>query len=383
MSRILQLIGLLTLIVGLVIGINELYTNFTDVSNTVIHWTGILSLIGFTIYGILRLIYGKKWKRKAAAHFLVGSDLITAINEFLGELPNPKKETIAVLTGHIIYRFTRLGLIGLMLALVPIILLWQQNGLITKQNEKIDQQNVRLNQQTALLEADRRGAVIFESGNVLDAMARELEQKKEGEPRTLSDPLIGRIIALSRSFKPYRYLDPDADTLIEKAISPERGHLLVSLINSNLDSTTHSQILKGADFSKADLQNAILWKSNLLGATLIGANLQEAKLWESNLREINLLEADLRGADLQQADLSESLLERTDFSETSLRGANLRGAMLEYAKVRGAKLEGAKLEGSFVYYSQADTFLKYGADTTGIRWLLNPEELRRFLDPED
>ena len=140
----------------------------------------------------------------------------------------------------------------MLVALIPIILLWQQNGLIRTQNDKIERQNVRLDQQTSLLEAERRSAVILESGNVLDAVSRELAEPGNTKD-SLSNPLVGRIIALSRAMKPYKYLDPSGDSMTVRALSPERGHLLVSLYNSKLDTSTYLKINRGADFSYSEL----------------------------------------------------------------------------------------------------------------------------------
>ncbi|HMX39511.1 MAG TPA: hypothetical protein PKD78_04255, partial [Saprospiraceae bacterium] len=114
------------------------------------------------------------------------------------------------------------------------VLLYNQNKLLTQQNELVRQQNKRLDQQTYLQEAERRSSLIFLMGNILDALNQEL-RADIGAPgvRDLSPQLIGRVIALSNSLRPYRYLG--TDSLVTRELSPERGHLLLSIISSQID----------------------------------------------------------------------------------------------------------------------------------------------------
>ncbi|MGH1335117.1 MAG: hypothetical protein ACRBFS_03245 [Aureispira sp.] len=88
--------------------------------------------------------------------------------------------------------------------------------------------------------------------NTLEAINTELkEDYNKDSIRNLSPQLIGQIIALSRSFKPYRFLE--GDTLTTKPLSPERGQFLVSLVESPLDSITYEQLIPKANFEYADL----------------------------------------------------------------------------------------------------------------------------------
>jgi len=145
-------------------------------------------------------------------------------------------ETLGDVSTHILWRLTRIGLFAIMAALIPISILLVQTYILSKQNEKLEYQNKRIEQQTFLQEAERRSSLVFLFNNVLDKIDQELKDQK-GITDTLSEPLIGRITALSKALKPYRYLD--GDEIIEKPISPERGQLLISLIGCNLDSLTY------------------------------------------------------------------------------------------------------------------------------------------------
>ena len=146
-----------------------------------------------------------------------------------------------------------------------------QNQLFGLQNTLLDSQNYRLGLQNNLIEADRRGALVVLMSNIMDQLDREIrEQKLEDQAKydsigyKLSDPLIGRIAALSQGFLPYRYLE--GDTLTEREVSPERGQLLLSLVNSNLDSVTNDKIYQAAKFEYSYLQGADLFGANLFGS---------------------------------------------------------------------------------------------------------------------
>lgn len=95
---------------------------------------GVIALIAILLYGITRLFFGPNWKWQTAKAMVVGMGLTNAIKQTLEELPKPSKQTVANLGAHIIYRFTRIAFVGLLLALVPIILLMQQNQLFGDQN---------------------------------------------------------------------------------------------------------------------------------------------------------------------------------------------------------------------------------------------------------
>lgn len=234
-----------------------------------------------------------------------------------------------------------------------------QNLLVRYQNRKIDvqtslieHQNSRLDQQTYLQEAGRRSSLVFLFSNIMDAIDKELKDDYgQDSIRNLSPQLIGRIIALSTRLKPYQYLD--GDTLIGKPLSPERGQLLVSLVESQLDSNTYGQIFWKGRFEFAVLKEINLEDANLIGVDLKDANLERADLiWANlkgaNLRGVNLKEAclvwaRLEWAYLKNAYLREANLERANLYKANLKRANLYKTNLKFADLRGADLRGAKL----------------------------------------
>lgn len=90
------------------------------------------------------------WLGRVGLGFLLGSGLKSSMQQLYSELPaNVQKDTLADVTTNVIWRVTRIGLFGLLIALIPTVLLWQQNKLLSKQNEKIDNQ-IELNESSDL-----------------------------------------------------------------------------------------------------------------------------------------------------------------------------------------------------------------------------------------
>lgn len=225
------------------------------------------------------------------------------------------------------------GLLGTML-------LYNQNKLLTQQNLLLQNQNYRLDQQTYLQEADRRSSLIFLMGNLLDAMDRELKEDI-GLPgvRDLSPQIIGRVVALSKSLRPYRYLE--TDSLISRELSPERGHLLISLVNSQIDNSSLRRIFQYSDFSSADLKDVVL-----SGEYLSGINLSHADLRGATLDETDLSRADLSGADLSDAVFARANLKEARFRQAIMTNAYLESADLTQANLYGASMRSANLSGA-------------------------------------
>lgn len=163
--------------------------------------------------------------------------------------------------------------------IIPICLTVLQTWYIYTQNRRIDQQ-------TYLQEADRRASMAASIDEVLNKVDEELKDAKN-KTRDLSPLLISRIIALSQSLKPYKYLE--GDNLSDKLISIERGQLLKSLIVCNLGINTLDKIFDTANFSYADLTN-----SNLTGAHLRHANLEYSDFSNSQMTGVNLIGANLK-----------------------------------------------------------------------------------------
>ena len=235
--------------------------------------------------------------------------------------------------------------------LLGTVLIFNQNKLLTQQNALLERQNIRIDQQTYLQEADRRSSLIFLMGNLLDAVDKELKADV-GQPgiRDLSPQIIGRVIALSKSLRPYRYLN--GDTLIPRELSPERGQLLLSIVTSQIDNSSVRRIFQGADFSYADMRGAVLSGEYLEGINLYAADLSNAVLDETNLNRANLSSANMENAIFARATLQSARLREANLRNTYFESANLRQANCYAAQMRGAKLNGADLW--HTHFSQAN-----------------------------
>lgn len=259
----------------------------------------------------------------------------------------------------------------------------QANLLLQRQNEKIDQQSF-------LIEAQRRATLVTEFTSVLEQIESERTsaraQNLDG-PLKLSAATIGRIAALTRSYRPYRYLaidgdsdgrlvsmdvatpvtktdtdsrseatwwdslrrapavlfgmsDPsDAPTLIRLPMSPERGQLLLTLVNASID--MGSLLAQFPDFSRSDLRNAVL----------AGADLSHIRANSSNFLQTDMLGTKFKSALLGNADFEQACLSNVDFEGAMLEGASLRDAKLSGAfvpdprQLSNTDLQGAELSG--------------------------------------
>lgn len=324
--------------------------------------SGIIFWALLVLYILLRVIYGKHWFLKVSSRLFVGWRLTKNTEILLNEFQNNKvtKATLSKVAVGIFNRIIMASVPALIIASIPIILLWQQNKLIGKQNQLINFQNERIDKQTDLaelqtekletqnnlLEADRRSSLVFLMNHILSSIDRELKNDVgiKGK-RDLSVELIGNIIALSSRLKPYRYLD--GDTLISKQISPERGQLLVALVESNLDSDSYNKIFKKAVFDYAELSDTRLSNANLEGALLRNANLNNASLGNANLKFSNLENASLENASLSYTDLSAANLTKANLSKVFARNCKLIASELVFVNLKDSDLSSANLSGAF------------------------------------
>lgn len=389
MNRLLQFIGLATII--LTTGYTILYLKSNNEAfNESLRVFGLISFLMLIGYIIIRFIWGKSWMKKGGVSDIVSNDLVEAFNTFLEDLPNPSKSNTSNLLGHLIYRFTRLGVFSFLIALIPIILLWQQNQLLNTQNDKLEdqtrlfsKQNDKIDSQIQLEESNRRGALIVMMSNIMDKVDDELKiSYKQGTSRMITDQLVGRIVALSYAFRPYRFWQDSM--LTEQQYSPERGQLLLALVNSDLDSMTYRAIYEKSTFEGAYLNNANLKNANLRGvklqratlngANLINANLRNADLEEANLTKVlmaraNLVGVDLKGAIIKQADMTKANLTNAYASEVNLRGTTMEGA-----KLRGADLAQANLAGTNLRNADLSNTILIGVKVKNSKWLEKLED---------
>lgn len=235
--------------------------------------------------------------------------------------------------------------------LATTVLLINQNKLLESQNNKIDQQSALMTLQSNLMEADRRGAQVVLMGNVLQDLSAEIREEKingksDSTGYSLSAPLIGRIVATSQGFLPYKFLQDGV--LTKEEYSLERGQLLLALINSRLDSNTQSKIFQSATFEKSYLPNLKIFRGNLRGVRMRGSYLKDAWITYTDLSDTSLGESDFTGANLSGCDLSGSNVHGANFAgawlnNTTLRKTGFLGSNLQDVKFVKADLTGAYL----------------------------------------
>lgn len=317
--------------------------------------------------------FKKKGKKKkeffnwTIKKFLLGQRLEDAIHSNLSKVKNreiPNNEEISNLIGAIIRKILKTRLITILIAIIPILLLFQQNRILNsqsklfeKQNEKVDKQNQlieqqnsmfqvqnnRLEQQTYLVESQRRATLSFEFNSILNKIDEQLSKE-----RKISNSLLGRIVAISRSLKPYRYLDKHGK-LIEKQLSPERAQLLTALTKSDLDKKQLQEIFEQGDFSYSDLGSEYIeggliftdidfTKINLNKANLRNVQFTGCKFINSNLKKSNLFSTFFIDCILDGSKLSVADLAVTHFWNSSLKDVEFGGNNYNQIRFKGCYL---------------------------------------------
>lgn len=240
-------------------------------------------------------------------------------------------------------------------SLFGLVLAYQANHLLSQQNSKIDVQN-------QLAEASRRASLIVELTSINERI--DSYRKENTDDVTLPKSLIGRIVALSKSLRPYQYISYQTDdlssfgspfqgshqsdnsnnvNLVERALSPERGQLLLTLANANINNF-NDLIDGGVDFRYSDLR----------GVTLRSAKLIKADLQFADFRGANLFKMQFSGSDLEQARFDGASLLGVNFGTensdtTRLSKSSFRGARLNSANFVGAALSDADFSNSLLF----------------------------------
>jgi len=264
----------------------------------------LAAIITWTILavGIIAFLYLRRNWLRLGKDVVLGQQLHTSIDRLFEEVAQAKvkKDTLANVSKHVLWRLTRIGTFAVIAAMIPTVLIVVQVVLLNNQNRLLDNQ-------TSLLEADRRSSLVLLMDNILTDVSKEIDQQKQDINKdsieildsigySLSSPLIGKIAALSQGLLPYKFLVDGK--LTKKEYSIERGQLLLALVNSNLDRLTLMSIYNSAIF-----QNSYLRNGSLTGAYLSGADLRGAELRRTDLSRAQLHKAYLSGAYLSEADL--------------------------------------------------------------------------------
>lgn len=397
MNRLLQFTGLLAWII--IIGYGLIYLKeHSTVFNEGLKILGLLTFILGSGYIIVRLIWGDKWLLQSGKAIFVGNDLIKAFNQFLEELPKPTKATTANLAGHLVYRFTRLGIFGVLIALLPLFLLWQQNNLLNLQNAKIDRQNElfdfqnkRVDEQTNLFKEQNKSIVAqTELLNSQNDLTKQQNDKLESQNQLFSaqnEEINDQTSLLETQNK-------KLDVQINLSESSRRSALIMMM--SNIMDKVDEELKN--DWNKDGIRNLSpqliarivalskafrpyrFWQENKLtdklyspergqlllaiakvdldintydrifrGASFENAFLEKADLGGLYMARINLASANLAGTNFEASNLSNAVLINTNLKEANLTFAELKGALLMGAEfsvtgITSANLTHAKVD---------------------------------------
>lgn len=179
-----------------------------------------------------------------------------------------------------------------------------------------------------------------------DLLALAKAEVDQSADNSLTEPTINRIVAFSKQFHPHRSSDS-----LSHLYSPQRGQLLLALLNLQLNDESLTELKRRVSFSGADLRHANLSKYDLT----------DIDLSSSDLRHTNLSQVNLDGANLMRADLSFAKGENASFLGSNLKRAALVWAELDGANFRQANLDGANLTNG--------KFRKSNLDSASLQWV--------------
>jgi len=262
------------------------------------------------------------------------------------------------------------------------VVLTQQDNKIQEQITLLISQNALISEQNLLTEANRRATLNFEVTAILDAINAEIDSLAQLVPDPSSPPegfeqyvvavndvfeldaegivgirtqhvysrpywvqlrnpasvsatppgfqvvlsqrLIGRVAALSRALKPYRYVDVDGQMV--GPLSPERAQLAMSLHAAGvaLPPLAPHMIFDYADFRGMDLVNFSFARMRLEHADFAGATLLKCEFRESWLQDCSFEGTEIGAVDFRFAYLPEP---------GAFRGAQITGTHFENAIV--------------------------------------------------
>ena len=221
--------------------------------------------------------------------------------------------------------------------------------------------NILLKEQNILAEAERRSALIFEISAIMDQVSEESSKwsKMNSEDKIdyikvlgirsplcseenfrrcvagvpLSQATVGRIAALSSALRPYRHVDPETEDLTISARSPERGQMLIALINSGV---FMRPIFARTSFEGADISNA-----TIRDVDLTGINLTDAKANGTIFENVQFLEMTYA----QGADFTNAAFCNVEFGQFVLKEAKFSGAYISRGELIGlTRYDGAEAD---------------------------------------
>lgn len=224
--------------------------------------------------------------------------------------------------------------------------------------------NDLLQKQNYLVESARRNTLVIEFSEVMNQLQKEYNSidTTSGE---LSDLLLARIKSLSNSYKPYKYLDMNGE-LVESPISPERGQLLLTLLDADKAKKLLNSFLYQCNFQFSDFSGR---------SKLSDYAFNDLDLRSSDWSNCNVDRVTFRKTNLTQGDFENAKLHSVDFADAILVHLNLKGSRLHdinfsEARMKGVDLENAEVSSSMLPEISSLTFGNEKNETSNIENLI-------------
>lgn len=286
------------------------------------------------------------------ANFIFGPRLKYSFDKFIREFKDNGEitsETTSEILANVTRRVISVGIIGLIIAIVPLALLFQQNKLIGKQTDQIKIQNMLfekqhemtsvqidlLKEQSELTNASTVSSQITLLGDLLKDLSSYLD-KHVSPKRTLSMELTARLITLSQGFEPYVQLK---DGKLVRPLSPERGQLLLYLLESKIDTSfLKYEIFPKANFSYANMEDLYLKDVFLSGAYLNFSSFNNSVIDKSKFTWSLLKNTSFDNSEIRGSNFHGSQLHNTDFDSAAITYSNFNYTYLDSSSFYNAKM---------------------------------------------
>ena len=243
--------------------------------------------------------------------------------------PWPEAETRDALAA-LAARFVRIGLVGIMLAIIPSTLMIIQVYQIQQQNHIITEQNTLTREQFGVSYRTQLIQMIYEEQPSCDPALRRSDYGQDpGQAQRQSYCPPAQLL---------RVRQEAARSLVQLYRLRDQAPIFTK---ANLDRAE----LDAADFARADFSASTLKGASLAGAQLERATFDGALMERASLVGAQAAQASFIGASLKDADLT---------------GARLSGASLRRADLTGAILKDAQLSGASFYKEDKPTRNDYG-----------------------
>lgn len=336
-------------------------------------WVLILATI------LVRLVFGENWVKKLGITFFLGPGLKHSLRKLAQEYPkNIQKETVADVVTHVFWRLTRLGIVGILIAGLPIWLLMQQNSLLRTQNKLFSLQDTLIMQQNQKIDSQ---LVMFSHQNKRIDQQTELLNTQTGLFADQNDLITDqnrKIDVQTGLFKEQNLLFTKQNAKIDtqnyrlnlqnNLIEADRRSSLVFLMSNILDKVDEE--IRGQrdsirrklgvvpDSTRFALSKPLTSRIVALSRAfrsyrmLQGDSLSKPVSPERGQLFIALMGSKLdsftQNTIVNQGDFIDAIVEYIDLSEANLESANLRGAYFSLAKFNYANLIEADLKYSYL-----------------------------------